>query len=62
MICGLKPPENDTKITNRDKNQLFLIIFRHKKWRNRKILAEKELIFKKAQLKCTTPRIVILKK
>ena len=48
--------------TNRDANQLLLIIFRHKKWRNRKILAPKGHIFYKAQLKCTTSKIIIFQK
>ena len=55
-------PQEWHKNTNRDENQLFLIIFRHKKWRNRKTRALKGHNFYKAQFKCATSRIIISRK
>ena len=40
-------PKTETKSVNLDENQCFLIIFRHKKWRKRKIRDWKGHIFTK---------------
>ena len=61
-LSGWHCLKNDTKNTNGDENQLFLIIFRHKKWRNHKTRALKGHNFYKAQFKCATSRIIISRK
>ena len=62
IFIGLKLPLMTQKVLIEIKNHFFLIIFWDEKVVKPQNYCRNGLIFKKAQLKCTSPRIVIFQK